>query len=217
MEESTTLPYDGPSDKPNEPSAKQIARNLRYHLPMCYREREGAVYFDDRPYKDLWQNEVYAKAAELATQHGVRSVLDIGCGSGYKLLKHLGHLNTCGVDVEPTLSWLKENYPDRLWREPNNHYLMYDLVVCSDVIEHVDDPDQLLAGIKSAKPKWVIISTPDRSMLKADQNGPPRNLSHIREWNFDEFRAYLSDHFDVVEHYIVNEEQCTQLAVCRLG
>ena len=187
-----------------------------YHLPEGYVERLNASPFDDTPNTDLWQNEVYVKAAELATQQNVRSILDIGCGSAYKLLKHLGHLTTCGVDVEPTLSWLKETYPDRLWVPPNGHYLRYDMVVCSDVIEHVEDPDELLNSIKSAYPKVIVISTPDRSMLKADQNGPPNNLSHIREWSMPELNAYLSDHFEVLEHYIVNEEQCTQLAVCRM-
>lgn len=189
---------------------------MPYYIREDYRPRLDNEAFDDTPNTDLWQNDVYQLAHELATAYGFRTVLDIGCGSGFKLMKYFRDFTTCGVEVEPTLSWLKEQYPDRLWMTLGEVSLAYDMVICSDVIEHVADPDALLESIKRARPKRIVISTPDRLMLKCDQMGPPNNLSHVREWSFTEFSLYLYDHFDVITHYICNEEQCTQVAVCEL-
>ena len=189
---------------------------MPYYLPESYVPRLDNEAFDDTPNTDLWQNDVYELAHQLALAYGLGTVLDIGCGSGFKLLKFFSQFYTTGVEVDPTLSWLKETYPDRLWLPPDEVVLPYSLVICADVIEHVADPDALLESIKRARPKRIVISTPDRSMLNCDQNGPPRNLAHRVEWSFSEFSLYMNDHFNVISHYIANEEQCTQVAVCEL-
>lgn len=189
---------------------------MPYHLPEGYVERLDNEAFDDTPHTDLWQNDVYELAHTIALSYGLGTVLDVGCGSGFKLLKFFRQFYTTGVEVEPTLSWLREKYPERLWLAPSEVTLPYKLVICADVIEHVADPDALLESIKKVRPARIVISTPDRSMLKCDQNGPPNNLSHVREWSFTEFGLYLADHFNIISHYIVNEEQATQIAVCEL-
>lgn len=73
-------------------------------------------------------------------------------------------------------------------------------LICSDVIEHVEDPDQILAYLEAIRPEQIVISTPDRDEIKLDtQDGPPRNIHHVREWTHDEFVAYLSSRFDIVD------------------
>ena len=71
------------------------------------------------------------------------------------------------------------------------------LVICADVIEHVDDPHRLLAFLRSmiGPTGHAVISTPDRGRLeKATALGPPPNRRHIREWNAEEFKLLLSSH-----------------------
>ena len=188
----------------------------KYHIREDYVIRPDNEAFDDTPYTDLWQNDVYELAHSIALGYGLPTVLDIGCGSGFKLLKYFKDFVTVGVELEPTLSWLRKQYPNRLWVAPNTSALSYSLVICSDVIEHVVDPDALLDSIKKVRPKRIVISTPDRSMLACNQSGPPNNVCHIREWSFSEFGSYLSDHFEVISHYVISENQCTQVAVCEL-
>ena len=189
---------------------------MPYYLPENYTPRLDNEAFDDTPHTDLWQNDVYELAHQLAIAYGLGTVLDIGCGSGFKLMKYFEHFYTCGVEVEPTLSWLRSKYAGRLWRGTHEELGDYRLVICSDVIEHVADPDALLEKIKRVRPKKIVISTPDRSMLDCDQAGPPRNLAHCREWSREEFGGYLSEHFNVISHYIISQEQCTQVAVLEL-
>src|SRR5262245_30406221 len=185
----------------------------RYCIKDGYKPRLSNRYFDDTPLTDEWQKEVYEKARELADLHGLSSVLDIGTGSGFKLLKYFGDKDTLGMDVPRTVSWLKQTYPDRNWTDQREPVPGYQLVICADVIEHVPDPDQLLDLIAQCNPHFSVISTPDRAMLTRGQDGPPGNKAHVREWTFDEFEHYISRRFKISEHYISNLDQRTQLIV----
>ena len=87
----------------------------------------------------------------------------------------------------------------------------------SDVIEHVLDPDSLLDFIESCKPKFIVFSTPDRDLICGhDHFGPPSNACHVREWNFLEFKQYISNRFEIIEHKITNVEQSTQMVIVKL-
>ena len=93
-----------------------------------------------------------------------------------------------------------------------------DVIVCSDVIEHLVDPDELLDYIKAISYKYLILSTPDRDLVykPSDEgcNGPPANEAHVREWNYQEFDEYISMHFNVIDHRVTNLGQCTQMIIC---
>ena len=161
---------------------------------------------------DECQNEVYAKAKVLVDEHGFDSVLDIGTGSGFKLMKFFRDKLTLGIDLEPTIEWVKQEHPERNWAtislECEHPPIGYDLVIAADVIEHLLDPDQLLNFIARCKPKLAIISTPNRDNLQGMfADGPPKNLCHVREWTAPEFREYLSQWFEILEHWIPEPNQ----------
>ena len=42
------------------------------------------------------------------------TVIDIGCGSGWKLVNYLSkEFETIGIETEPAISFLREKYPDK--------------------------------------------------------------------------------------------------------
>jgi SAM-dependent methyltransferase len=189
----------------------------------AYKHRDKYVYFDDTSLKDEWQREVYIRAASLAKDEDLKTVYDIGCGSGFKLMKHFRDYDTVGFDVPETLQFLQKTYPGRVWKAvpfSDRSTQPADLVICADVIEHVPDPTELLDFIKSLAAKWVVLSTPDRDTMYPKYDpfhlGPPRNASHIREWSFNEFRKFVAQHLTVKEHVISNREQATQMIVARI-
>ena len=78
-----------------------------------------------------------------------------------------------------------------------------DIIICSDVIEHLIDPDLLLNYIKnlSSKNSIIYLSTPDRDRMRGKSCMKSLKKEHIREWNYSEFKAYIADRgFQIIDH-----------------
>lgn len=191
----------------------------RYKIKKGYIHKTAYNYFDDTANTDTWQLEVYTKAKEYLERENLNSIIDFGCGSAYKLIKYFNEYETTGIDVSPTYEFLKEKYPNHNWLKFGDfdiNSLSADVVICSDVIEHVLDPDELLNNIKKIKNvKYIFISTPDRNLAPTEKFGPPNNPTHIREWTFEELEDYIASHFDIIEHLVTNRKQWTQLIIVK--
>jgi 2-polyprenyl-3-methyl-5-hydroxy-6-metoxy-1,4-benzoquinol methylase len=183
-----------------------------YHIKENYIARLDNKDFDDTKLTDEWQKEVYQYAKKVAEENNFKTILDIGAGSGYKLIKNFDNYSTLGIDIPNTVAFLKEKYPTKSWTDQFVPVTGYDLVISSDVIEHLPDPDILIELIIQCDPKMIVLSTPERNLLyKTDHNGPPFNRSHVREWTMVEFYNYISSRLDVLDHYISNHDQATQV------
>ncbi len=194
----------------------------RYKIKSDYLINTNPSHHNDIPYTDGSQNEVYNFCKIFSDSNSLKSVLDLGCGSGYKLIKYFSEYETTGIETEPCYSFLNETYPDRKWLlsgDPSKSFpdvdISSDLVICSDVIEHIIDPDILLNFISSLDFKYLVISTPDREVLKHFNGyedcefGPPLNMAHVREWSFEELKSYLSEKFEVVSgHHCDSQSEC---------
>ena len=191
-----------------------------YCIDDLYKARTQYHHFED-VFDDEWQLEVYLHALGLMKKYNYNSVADIGCGSGYKLATYLGEYETIGLELPENIERLRKKYPDKIWEVSNfsvKSNINTDVVICSDVIEHLVDPDELLDYIKSMSYKYLVLSTPDRELVyepgQQGWDGPPRNLAHVREWNYGEFGDYISRHFNIVDQRVTNLEQATQLVIC---
>ena len=159
-----------------------------YSLPESYISNPENDFFDDTSLTDAYQKEVYEHARRVADRERLCRVIDIGCGSAYKLIKNFEGFDTIGIDLPPTVEWLKKTYPKRTWIESNFDTTLQvsGLVIASDVIEHLPDPDRLMAFVRRLRAGGVIVlSTPERARLKHLQTewreqGPPVNPAHVR-------------------------------------
>ena len=193
-----------------------------YRIKPGYTINPNPDYDREHCITDNYQDEVYKTGLDLLRMSNLQSVLDLGTGRAYKLLKYFHHVRTLGIDLPPTVQWLKsrEGYPTRSWAAwPLPAPKDYELLICADVIEHVVDPDQICEFIKEVNPKFAIISTPDRDLLRHREcdDGPPFNGCHVREWSFQEFRAYMSDHFHVLAHWYPNHGQACQAVTVEIA
>jgi hypothetical protein len=195
-------------------------RNKALSLHRNYKSRPDPASFDDTSLKDEWQDGVYKAAWETALRNGYHRIVDFGCGSGYKLIKYFSVLDTIGYEVQPTLAFLKSTYPQKRWEDSSELArvsLDGDILICSDVIEHLVDPLPLLQKLGSATVRYIFLSTPALDIL-ADRGwsprfGPPGNPSHVNEWTTQEFRNLVEPYLRVFDHTVVSVEHCTQLIV----
>jgi len=186
----------------------------KYCIRADYKHRENELFLDTSTRTDEFQDKVYSYANRVALDNGLITVADVGCGSGYKLIKHFPYFDTVGYDLPKTIESIKSKHAFRRWlvsdfsKTPGHS----DLVICADVIEHVLNSDDLIQWILSMDPYHVVFSTPNRdalcSILKRCPTGPPHNPHHIREWSFAEFEEYISKYFNIISHFEIREEFC---------
>lgn len=199
-----------------------------YGIPN-YTINPNPAHHIDLGFTEEGQREVYEFCSDFMKGRNLESVIDVGCGSGYKLIKYLGSFQTIGIETEPCYTALLSNYPHREWKlsgeaeksfahTANKTNVDPDVVICSDVIEHIVDPDVLVDYLLTLNAAYYIISTPCRFVLChhprfAAQNrpnsGPPNNPCHVREWTMDEFKTYIGQKFQIIEsHYCKDQIEC---------
>lgn len=200
---------------------KENSLTKKYCISMPYQARTEYQHYDDSLLEDEWQLEVYLHALGLMKKNKFKSIVDIGCGSAYKLVTYLGEYEIIGLELPDNVEKLRKKFPERKWDISDfsiKSDISTDVIICSDVIEHLVDPDELLDYIKSISFKYLILSTPDRNLVceafDKGYDGPPINEAHVREWNYKEFGEYISEHFNVIDHRVTNLEQFNQMIVC---
>ncbi|MEO6313449.1 MAG: methyltransferase domain-containing protein [Chitinophagaceae bacterium] len=198
---------------------RQLLPHPQFAIKKGYHHAASAEAFDDTINTDEWQRPVYELAASLAKQQLQPVVIDIGCGSAFKLMQLLGQYDSIGIEIEPTYTWLKRTYPTRKWKlfsETDPATLHADLVICSDIIEHLRNPDELMRFLSQMSFHRAVISTPERDAVAGvGDYGPPGNTTHYREWSKDEFRNYVQAWFDVIEQHIFSDKSITQIVICQ--
>jgi SAM-dependent methyltransferase len=133
-----------------------------------------------------------------------RRVLDAGCGVGYgtNLLANAGAKDVVGVDLadEAVQAAAEAAAPRARFlpadvRELPFEDASFDLVVCFEVIEHVDGQRRALAEFaRVLAPGGILaISSPNRGVY------PQGNPHHVHEYVPEELREELAAHFPHVE------------------
>lgn len=193
--------------QPATPSAESL------FLPKGYRQQERNLTLDTNrddsgywaPWRVAesakWQHHVYAWAATIVRREGCRSVLDLGCGVGTKLLAHL--LPVCndveGMDQPSALAVARAQgcraplHAVDLESPALRPHRTFDLVVCADVVEHLLDPDPMLRWLLSfvSPCGFVLISTPERDRERGRNCMASNKPEHVREWSRSEFASFL--------------------------
>jgi SAM-dependent methyltransferase len=113
------------------------------------------------------------------------SVLDVGCGQGSLLAElklEFPHIEPHGVDISRSaIELARQRLPDGQFavldisRETLNE--KSDLVICSEVLEHIRDDDTALRNLRKMVGKHLVISTPQGRM-----RGFEREVGHVRNY-----------------------------------
>jgi O-antigen biosynthesis protein len=131
-----------------------------------------------------------------------KRVLDLASGEGYgSALLARKALSVVGIDLdEKTVRHARKKY-----MEGNIHFIVgsvteiplaarFDVVVCFELIEHIQDHGKLLSEIKRllAPGGILVISTPNRPEYHLLE---PSNPYHVKELDFEQFKSLLERFF----------------------
>jgi len=202
------------ADRPKDTNLKT------YHIRPGYLHKEVAASAEHGLYwnrarihaSGFHQYQVYRYAMRAIARLGARSVLDVGCGPGTKLVmlhRVFPHVRITGVDLPEAIAYCRRTHDFGDWKVEDFDSAVSsgsgeaDLVICSDVIEHLADPDILLDYLKKrcAPGGRIVLSTPERDALNGPQSMAAPNRYHLREWNRAELRSYLLAAGFAIEHH----------------
>lgn len=107
-------------------------------------------------FQRLWHNRKWVIIKEMIEETSSR-VLDIGCASGWltaRVVQILPGAGVIGLDVsQKMINYAKTRYPQIVFICADAHQLpfpdeSFDLIICSETLEHVVDPLRVLSEIR---------------------------------------------------------------------
>jgi SAM-dependent methyltransferase len=155
-------------------------------------------------------------AANVAPQH----IFEVGCGEGHitKVLLQRTSAHIDAVDISETILDIARSNIDspRVSFECKNIYTINgekqraELVVCCEVLEHLDDPKRGLEILADAASPYAILSVPREPLWRVlnmargaywrDWGNTPGHLQH---WSKSAFVEFVSQEFEVMETHAV--------------
>ncbi|MEI8011084.1 MAG: class I SAM-dependent methyltransferase [Candidatus Omnitrophota bacterium] len=165
-----------------------------------------------------WMVSGFFSAAEnLLEPHRneILSVTEIGCGEGH-LAAHLarcGYPDIKAFDVSAKIitqaAAIHQTIPVTFFTQSIYSFSKSesaDLLVCCEVLEHLDDPDTALKIISQHIKKYALFSVPQEPLwrlLNMARGKYILNLGntpgHINHWGIKEFENLLKPHFKIME------------------
>ena len=135
------------------------------------------------------------------------TVLDAGCGEGYisrLIASSFPNVNVTGIEYTPEainvakemdtlVSYIQGDISDMPFE---NH--SFDFVVCTEVLEHVENPDKALSELLRVGKNGVLITVPHEPWFRMGNMLAFKNVSrfgnpidHINHWSFRSFKRFV--------------------------
>ena len=149
----------------------------------------------------------FKNLVNLTKARTVDSILDVGCGEGFTLnrLKENGIGKKLeGIEyLQAAIDLGKKTYPDIKITKGNIYELPYkdnefDLVLCTEVLEHLDEPEKALKELVRVSRKYLVISVPNEPFFMLAQLIRGKNWSrfgndieHINHWTMFGFPKFV--------------------------
>lgn len=147
-----------------------------------------------------------------------KSIHEVGCGEGYWVMQWCEQsIDARGSDfstqvIDIAQANAQEKGIDALrFKSLSIYDLQFptdsaDLMVCCEVLEHLEDPEQGLLALKRVARDYVILSVPREpiwcglNMARGKYWLQAGNTpGHIQHWTKSGFIAFVAKHFDVLE------------------
>ncbi len=141
------------------------------------------------------------------------SILDAGCGEGFtlhKLEKAKIGKKLFGFDfLDKAILIGKKQYPMLNLKQGDIYHIdakanTYDVVICSEVLEHLERPEEALKELVRVSKKYVVLSVPHEPYFMMGNLLRGKNIKrlgndieHIQHWTNKNFVKFVSKHLTV--------------------
>ncbi|MDF2617671.1 MAG: Methyltransferase type 11 [Xanthobacteraceae bacterium] len=166
-----------------------------------------------------WMMEGFTRdLSELVAAAAPRTIHEVGCGEGYWVMKwHRQGFDVRGSDFSTTVIEIARREAAAVGVAPElfSAKSIYDLdpaqdsadlIVCCEVMEHLEHPETALEVLQRLGPRNVILSVPREPLWRILNMARGKYLSsfgntdgHIQHWTPSAFKALISRYFDIIE------------------
>ncbi len=150
---------------------KKTLKKIWLQVPPDYYEKGIARNF----FQNFWHTQKWEVVRKMI-KGNPKSILDVGCASGWltaRVARMLPKASVAGVDVSPKMiDYAKVVHPHINFVQADAHKLpfpdgSFDLIICTETLEHVVDPLKVLREVGRCLTKQgeAIISMDTGSLL----------------------------------------------------
>lgn len=136
---------------------------------------------------------IFSEIFKKLPEHEIQTIADIGCGEGSNLFflrSQFPQAGLFGFDISKTaIEAAKRNVNaefDLLDIQKEIPQQKFDLVFCSDVVEHLEDDMMALQNIKRITDKYAMIATVQGRMRNNEQA-----IGHVRNYDYGELKQKI--------------------------
>lgn len=187
-------------------------------------------YQSHNPVVQFLLRRFFRQLVRQVTELQPKTVIDLGCGEGVVanvLLKYLGRIQYLGYDKDAVaIREAGRRNPDAVFRRTDIFDLQpapdsADVILCLEVIEHIEDTDKLLKHIARLRANHLIVSVPWEPFFRLGNLCRGQYLrrlgnhpEHIHCFGTRSLRTALTRHFQEVR---VERSFPWLFGVCRLS
>lgn len=156
--------------------------------------------------------------ANIASSCHPKQILDVGCGEGfttYEIAKVLPNANITAIDIDDSKLEFARQYKksqDITYMKGDIYDLSMfskhaDLIICTEVLEHLNNYTSALANLALASKKYIMISVPNEPWFRMANALRFKYISrfgnspqHVNNWTKKGFLYLLSSHFKIIQY-----------------
>jgi len=144
----------------------------------------------------------------------IDNVLDAGCGEGFilaELKRHNIGKHLEGIDFSNEALSIGEKYFPYLNLKHGDIYSLpyhdnsFDLVICTEVLEHLERPNEAINEIKRISKKYCLFSVPNEPLFRISNFTRGKNMSrwgndvdHVQCWSSKDFEILIKRELEIL-------------------
>jgi len=170
-------------------------------------------YRSKNPFQQLLIRRFFERCASLISKLEINSVLEVGCGEGFfleQLHNRFPHLGLKGSDIDQlAIEYGMQRLPQFKFQIDDVYQLKedsasFDLVIASEVLEHLDKPEEALKEINRVSRLHVLLTVPNEPIFQLCNlarmkylKGLGNHPEHVQRWSKSAFKRLISSFFRI--------------------